>query len=102
MKKLMMRYSINKLLKGDEPLLELTDGFHFHFLEFVTDEKGRKGAKFLAHGSEGYDFEYDDEEFTLFPGDIYKGIWSTEEEDGPTDWYEKSYCYTVQLVETED
>ena len=102
MKKLMIRYSVNAPLTGEEPLLEIDDGFHFHFLEFVTDEKGRQGAKFLAHGSSGYDFEYEDEEFTLFPGDVYKGIWSYEESDGPTDWDEASFSYSVQLVETEE
>ena len=99
---LKIRFCINRDLCEDDPLVDITQGFYFGFREYVTDESGRHGAKFLAYGSEGYDFKYESEEFTLFPGDIYKGIWSTEEEDGPTDWYEKSYCYTVQLVETED
>ena len=99
---LKIRYCVNRDLTEEEPLVDLTQGFHFSFREYVTDKSGRQGAKFIAYGSSGYDFKYDDEEFILFPGDVYKGIWSTEEEDGPTDWYEKSYCYTVQLVETED
>ena len=98
----MIRYSINEELTGNEPLCDLNDGFHFSFREFVTDENGRQGAKFLAHGSSGYDFKYDAEEFILFPNDIYKGIWSYEECEGPSDWEEVSFCYTVQLVEIEE
>jgi len=102
MKALKMRYSLNKDLTDDEPLVELAQGFHFHFLEYVTDDKGRQGARFLAEGSSGYDFNYKDEEFTLFPGDVYKGIWSYERGDGPTEWEEVSLLYTVQLVEVEE
>ena len=68
----------------------------------VTDEQGRQGAKFRAEGSSGYDFRYADEDFTLFPGDTYTGIWSYESGDGPSDWEEVSYCYTVQLVEADE
>lgn len=102
MKVLKMRYAINRPLTGEEPLVSLTEGCYFSFLEYVTDKNGRQGAKFLAHGSSGYDFHYDEEEFTLFPGDTYKGIWSYEECEGPTDWEEVSFCYTVQLVEVEE
>ena len=102
MKTLKIRYTINEPLTGDEPLVPLSEGFHFSFIEYVTDDKGRRGAKFIAYGSSGYDFNYKDEEFILFPGEVYKGIWSVEEGDGPTDWEEVSYCYTVQLAETEE
>ena len=103
MKVLKTRYSIRHDLKGDEPLNDVTSGgSYFHFREYVTDEKGRKGAKFVAEGSSGYDFNYPDEEFTLFPGDIYHGGWSYEEIDGPTDWEEVFIPYTVQLVEVDE
>ena len=102
MKALKMRFSVNKPLTGEEPLLDLTDGYYFRFIEYVTDDKGRRGAKFLAEGSSGYDFKYEEEEFILFPGDTYKGIWSYEEVEGPSDWEEVSYCYTVQLVEADE
>ena len=102
MKKLMMRYSVNQPLSKEIPLCNLTDGAYFSFLEYVTDDKGRLGAKFLAEGSSGYDFKYDDEEFVLFPGDVYDGIWSYEECEGPTDWEEVSTCYHVEVVETEE
>ena len=102
MKVLKIRYCIRRDLTDDEPLADITSGFHFRFLEYVTDENGRQGAKFVAEGSSGYDFSYKDEEFILFPGDIYKGIWSYESGDGPSDWEEVSIPYTVQLVEADE
>ena len=89
-------------VKDATPLTDVTTGFYFHFLEFVTDEKGRKGAKFIADGSSGYDFHYPSEEFTLFPGDVYKGSWSYTDIVGPTEWEEVTNFYEVRLVETEE
>ena len=99
---LKMRCSYGCDITGNEPLKNVGSDVYFKFLEYVTDEKGRQGAKFLAYGSEGYDFKYDAEEFVLFPGDIYRGIWSTEEICGPTDWEEESHPYQVQLVEADE
>ena len=102
MKTLKIRYCLNRELTDDDEPVEITQSFHFHFREYVTDDNGRRGAKFLAEGSSGYDFRYEDEEFILFPGDTYHGLWSYESGDGPSDWEEVSICYTVQLVETDE
>ena len=103
MKVLKVRYSIRREPTEADELVDVTSGgFHFHFREYVTDEKGRRGVKFLAEGSSGYDFHYADEEFILFPGDVYQGSWSYEEGDGPSDWDEVFVPYAVQLVEVDE
>jgi len=102
MKVLKMRFSYGKPLSESSRIVDLDSGSHFYFREFVEDETGRKGAKFLAEGSSGYDFDYKDEEVTLFPGDIYKGSWSYTECEGPTEWEEVMTCYEVQLIEVEE
>lgn len=86
----------------ETPVSEIDSGYYFHFLEYVTDENGRKGAKFVADGSSGYDFHYEAEEFTLFPGDVYRGSWSYTDIVGPSEWDEVMNCYEVKLVEVEE
>ena len=102
MKVLKLKVEVDGDITEDTPIRDIDAGYHFNFVEYVEDENGRKGAKFIAEGSKGYDFEYDDEEVTLFPGDIYNGSWSYEEIEGPSEWEEVFKCYQVQLVEVEE
>lgn len=102
MKVLKIKVAFGTDITEDTPIRDIDNGYHFKFIGYVEDENGRKGAKFVAEGSEGYDFNYKDEGFTLFPGDIYKGGWSYEECYGPTDWEEVFESYQVQLVEVEE
>ena len=98
---LKMKFSYGKKIDENTPIVDLDQGTHFYFQEFVTDEKGRTGAKFIEAGSSGYDFNYKDTEVILFPGDTYVGSWSYTEFEGPTEWEEVMECYYVELVEVD-
>ena len=96
-----MRVAIKKAITEALSLRERIEGYRFHFVSYVTDEKGRQDAKFIDEESSGYDFDYKDEEFILFPGDEYCGGWSYTECEGPTEWEEIFISYRVRLYKTD-